>query len=162
MDGQLRSVLFVCTGNVFRSLTAERALIRALGVSSAVSVASAGIEDVPDLRVRSDVAAYLASHGLDVADHQRRTVTPEIVAGAGLIIAMNSDHQCFLADRHAIAAPLYTAAIGGAAEEMPDVDDLFHPDDYLSEPAKQHVRDTIDRIIVGAPALAQRIQAGLV
>ncbi|TMH71623.1 MAG: low molecular weight phosphotyrosine protein phosphatase, partial [Betaproteobacteria bacterium] len=40
-------VLFVCTGNIFRSLTAEYALRRELGAQSAVAVASAGIHDYP-------------------------------------------------------------------------------------------------------------------
>lgn len=51
-------VLFVCTGNVFRSLTAEYALRRALGATSDVVVASAGTEEFPHV-VRPIVEDYL-------------------------------------------------------------------------------------------------------
>ena len=157
-----RSILFVCTGNIFRSLTAERALRRALGGASNVSVASAGTAHEPELSVRSDVAAYLLRQGLDVSDHQRRTLTPEIATTAHLVIAMNSDHRRFLAEQHGIDAPLYTTAVGGASEDLPDVNDLFQPEEYLSEAAVQHVREIIDRIIDGAPSLAKRIRHGAI
>lgn len=157
-----RSVLFVCTGNIFRSLTAERALRRALGGASRITVASAGTAHEPDLSVRSDVAAYLLRQGLDVSDHRRRTLTPELVNNAHLVIAMNSDHRRFLAKQHGIDAPLYTAATGGASEDLPDVNDLFQPEEYLSAAAVQHVREIIDRIIAGAPSLAQRITQGAI
>ena len=162
MPAATRTVLFVCTGNIFRSLTAERALRRALGGGSPVAVASAGTADLPDLRVRDDVAAYLAGRGLDVSDHRRRTLTAEIVGGADLVVSMNSDHRRFLAQQHGIEAPLYTAAVGEAATDLPDVNDLFAPKDYFTEAAIRHVQDTIDRIIAGAPALAQRLHAGAI
>ncbi|MEM9061814.1 MAG: hypothetical protein AAGD13_15245 [Pseudomonadota bacterium] len=162
MTDRVRSVLFVCTGNVFRSLTAERALLRALGPGGEVRVSSAGTDDVPGLEVRSDVAAHLASRGLDVSDHRRRTLTPRIVSDAGLVIAMNSDHRRFLDERHGIDAPLYEAAIGGPPLDMPDVNDLFEPHEYFTEPALQHVRHTIDRIIDGAPLLARRLKNGTI
>ncbi|MEM7212754.1 MAG: hypothetical protein AAF479_12830 [Pseudomonadota bacterium] len=155
-----RSVLFVCTGNIFRSLTAERALRRALGAGSGVAVASAGTASVPDLRVRGDVVAYLSGKGLDVSDHQRRTLTAEIVQGTDLVVAMNSDHRRFLSEQFGVEAPLYTAAVGGEAVDLPDVNDLFRPEDYFTDAAMQHVRDTIDRIVADAPALGRRLSRG--
>jgi protein-tyrosine phosphatase len=74
-------VLFVCTGNIFRSLTAEYALRRELGEGSGVVVASAGTEDYPYV-VRQNVRDYLLSKGLDVSAHRRRTLTPQILGSA--------------------------------------------------------------------------------
>lgn len=40
-------MLFVCTGNIFRSLTAEHALRRALQARTGIHVSSAGTDDYP-------------------------------------------------------------------------------------------------------------------
>ena len=70
----MRRVLFVCTGNIFRSLTAEYALRRALGDGSDLLVASAGTEDFPHV-IRPVVRDYLLARGLDVTPRRRRTLT---------------------------------------------------------------------------------------
>ncbi len=43
----MRRVLFVCTVNIFRSLTAEYALRHVLGARSDITVASASMDDCP-------------------------------------------------------------------------------------------------------------------
>ena len=72
----MADVLFVCTGNIFRSLTAEYALRRELGADSRFVVASAGTDDYPYV-VRPNVHDYLLSKGLDVRAHKRRTLTQQ-------------------------------------------------------------------------------------
>lgn len=156
----VRSVLFVCTGNIFRSMTAEYALRRALGASAAIQVSSAGTANRPDLSVRSDVAAYLLSLGLDVSLHQRRTIDTQIIDGSGLIIAMHKDHKRHLADQFGLEVPLFSEATRGEVRDMPDVDDLFAPKDFLSSDAVAHVKSTINLIIEDAPKLADRLMAG--
>jgi len=149
-----RSVLFVCTGNIFRSMTAEYALRRQLGAAADISIASAGTAHRPTLTVRGDVAAYLQTLGLDVSGHQRRTLDAVILKSHDAVIAMNSDHQRFLQDRFQRPVPVFLEAATGVAQDMPDVDDLFAPEDHLSPPAIEHVRQTINRIIDLTPALA--------
>lgn len=56
--GLMRRILFVCTGNIFRSLTAEYALRNVLGVGTDIVVASAGTENFPHV-VRPFVRDYL-------------------------------------------------------------------------------------------------------
>ena len=150
-------VLFVCTGNIFRSLTAEYALRRELGAQSAIAVASAGIHDYPHV-VRPNVRDYLLEKGLDVRAHQRRTLTREILAPAELVIAMSTDHQRFLAERFALRAPVFLEACGGACEALPDIEDVVL--DYRTNAAAvdAHVRKTIDLIIEQTPRLARRLQ----
>lgn len=148
-------ILFVCTGNIFRSMTAEYALRAHLG--DAVHVASAGTADRPELTVRSDVAAYLAGKGLDVSAHRRRMVTSDMIAAADRVIPMHVDHQRILAQRFGHNVPVYLDLVGAETHQMPDVDDLFQPDQHLSDPAILHVRQTIDRIIATVPALADRL-----
>lgn len=153
-----RGVLFVCTGNIFRSLTAEYALRRELArASSSIAVHSAGTEDYPHVVARI-VRDYLLEKGLDVRPHRRRTVTAEMLAQpAQLVVAMSVEHQRALDASFALRAPLYTEICGAGSVALPDVEEAVA--DYRENPAAvaAHVRATIDRIIELAPRLAERL-----
>jgi protein-tyrosine phosphatase len=151
-------VLFVCTGNIFRSLTAEYALRRELGAGSRIVVASAGTDDYPHV-VRRNVRDYLMSQGLDVSAHRRRTLTAEILQGAKSVVAMSTDHQRFIGERFGLRAPLFLEACGGACEALPDIEEVVL--DYKTNPAAvdAHVRKTIDVIIEAMPRLARSLRA---
>jgi protein-tyrosine phosphatase len=150
-------ILFVCTGNIFRSLTAEYALRAALGDDTRFVVESAGTEDFPHV-VKPIVRDYLFTKGLDVRAHRRRTVTAEMIAPPTLVIAMSTEHRSTLHEQFGFAdTPLYTAACGFAEEPLPDVDEAVR--DFATNPAAAdaHVRMTIDRIVAAAPHLARRL-----
>lgn len=153
----MADVLFVCTGNIFRSLTAEYALRRELGAESRIVVASAGTEDYPYV-VRPNVRDYLLNKGFDVSTHQRRTLSEDILRGAKTVIAMSTNHHRFMVERFAYRAPLFLQACGGACEALPDIEEVVL--DYKTNPAAvdAHVRMTIDRIIEAMPRLTARIQ----
>ena len=116
----MTDVLFVCTGNIFRSLTAEYALRRH---APHVVVASAGTDDFPHV-VRPNVRDYLRTRGIDVASHRRRTLTEEILRNAASVIAMSTDHQSFIAERFGMRVPVFLEACGGACEALPDIEDV--------------------------------------
>jgi protein-tyrosine phosphatase len=149
-------VLFVCTGNIFRSLTAEYALRRALSPGNGVVVESAGTEDFPHV-VKPVVAGYLRKVGLDVGDHRRRTLTGAMLEEADLVIAMSSEHRDELERRFGVDVPLFAEACGFGAEPLPDVDEAVA--DHRDNPAAvaAHVAWTIDRIIELTPHLVTRI-----
>lgn len=88
-------VLFVCTGNVFRSLTAEYALRSRLGHTTSIIVASAGIEAKAQ-PVHEWIRTRLQMKGADVSGHIPRRVTGELIKMASLVIAMGRDHQKFI------------------------------------------------------------------
>ncbi|HYR35669.1 MAG TPA: hypothetical protein VEQ87_15370 [Burkholderiales bacterium] len=150
-------ILFVCTGNIFRSLTAEYALRRELGPQSDLVVASAGTDDYPHV-VRPNVRDYLLAKGLDVRSHQRRTVTAEMVREARHVIAMSTDHQRFLERQYNLYAPVFLEACGGACEALPDIEEVVL--DYRTNAAAvdAHVRKTIDTIIELTPRLARSLR----
>lgn len=148
-------IVFVCTGNIFRSLTAEYALRRELGPGIAVS--SAGTDDYPHV-VRPNVRDYLLAKGLDVSAHRRRTVTREILAGADLVVAMSTDHQRFLRERFGVQAPVFLEACGGACEALPDIEEAVLDYRTNSAAVDAHVRKTIDTIIELTPRLATQVQ----
>lgn len=153
----MHRVLFVCTGNIFRSLTAEYALRQVLGTRSDITVASAGTEDFPHV-VNPHVKDYLLTHGLDVSRHCRRTLTARILEEPGPVIAMSTEHRAVLAARfNRRGVPLFTEACGIPGEPLPDVDEAVR--DHKANPiaARMHVRMIIDRIIELTPRLANRL-----
>ncbi|MEM7017835.1 MAG: hypothetical protein AAF512_10925 [Pseudomonadota bacterium] len=155
----MKRVLFVCTGNVFRSVTAEYAVRTALGGQTDILTSSAGTAHAPELKIRKDVAIYLAKKGLDVSKHQRRTLSQAILNQADIVIAMSTDHQVTLQHEFQLDVPLYMEASGGQAMSLPDVDDLFQPEDFHSLAAQQHIYRIIDRIVEQSSRLAKRLKA---
>ena len=154
-----RRILFVCTGNIFRSLTAEYALRAALRDTGDFIVESAGTEDFPHV-VKPVVRDYLFEKGLDVRAHRRRTVTKPMLAPPTFVIAMSTEHRAALRDRFGfVDAPLFTAACGYAEEPLPDVDEAVVDHATNVAAAAAHVRMTIDRIIAATPRLAGRLIA---
>jgi protein-tyrosine phosphatase len=152
-------VLFVCTGNIFRSLTAEYGLRAALPPNSGVRVSSAGTEDFPHV-VKDIVREYLSTKGLDVRPHARRTLTREIFTAATVPVAMSTDHRAFMRESFGAEVPLFTEVCGLAAEPLPDVDDVVPNFETNPLAAAAHIRFTIDRILSLTPALAARIARG--
>ena len=153
-------VLFVCTGNIFRSLTAEYALRELLPADSPIVVSSAGTEDFPHV-VKPVVWEYLLRRGLDVRRHSRRTLTEEMLAQTDRVIAMSTEHRLTLTERFGhFDSPLFAEACGFPGEALPDVDEAVV--DHQTNPAavEAHVRKTIDRIIELTPRLARRLIAG--
>ena len=152
----MNRVLFVCTGNIFRSLPAEHALRRALNGRPDIHVSSAGTADYPYV-VRPNVRDCLAAKGFDVSAHQRRTLTREMLEEARLVIAMSTDHHAHILERYGMAVPLFLEACGEPAGALPDIEEVVL--DYRTNPAAvdAHVHATIDRIIALASRLASRL-----
>jgi len=151
-----RRLLFVCTGNIFRSLTADAALARLLAERRDIHVSSAGTDDYPHL-VRPYTASYLLSKGYDVSAHRRRTLTQAIMDESQLVVAMSTDHQAAIRERFGREVPLYLEVCGQGAAWLPDIEDVI-PDYQTNRPAVEaHVRATIDRIIELAPRMAVNI-----
>lgn len=87
-------LLFVCTGNTCRSPMAEaiaRRLIADRGLSS-VTVGSAGTSAWPDAPASDGALLVAMEQGLDLSQHRARQLSPELVAGADLILTMGPHH----------------------------------------------------------------------
>ena len=151
-----RQILFVCTGNVFRSLTAEYALRAALHPRPGLLVASAGIEERPQ-PVPPEIIDYLRQKNIDVSAHRRRTLTQELVDAAHVVIAMSLDHREFIRVRFGRHVALFLECCGHGSETLLDLHEAVS--DYRSnrEAALAYIRTTIDRIVELTPLLAGRI-----
>ncbi|WP_181276143.1 low molecular weight protein-tyrosine-phosphatase [Brevibacterium oceani] len=107
----MASVVFVCTGNICRSVTAERVLEHHLAVNGAEAVVdSAGISDEEAGNpIDPRQARVLAAAGYRTDDHVARRITPEWLADRDLAVAMTARHyralKRMIADLPAEAAP---------------------------------------------------------
>ncbi|MEW6688739.1 MAG: hypothetical protein AB1452_06560 [Pseudomonadota bacterium] len=151
-------MLFVCTGNIFRSLAADVALSRLLAHRNDVQVSSAGTDDFPHA-VKPRVRDYLLEKGFDVSGHRRRTVTRELLDESRLVVAMSIDHRTFLKERFNREAPLFLEVCGEPAARLPDIEEVVPDWETDKGAVEAHLRATIDRIVGLAPRIAGNIDA---
>jgi protein-tyrosine phosphatase len=99
----MRRILFICTGNICRSPTAEgvaRHLAATLGVADRFVFDSAGthayhVGEPPDLRAQRAARG----RGYDLSELRARTVTADDFERFDLILAMDRSHLEFLTRR---------------------------------------------------------------
>ncbi|MCI0427292.1 MAG: low molecular weight phosphatase family protein [Nitrospiraceae bacterium] len=155
--GKLQSVLFVCTGNIFRSVTAEYALKARLGPNTSCVVTSAGI-DVKPQSVHDWVQARLREKGIDSTTHVQRQLTKELVEAADLVIAMGRDHQVFVREQFGRDVPLFNQVCLGHDQPILDLHEVMPDWETDPEQARAYVWSVIDVIWATAPALLPRLR----
>lgn len=87
------TVVFVCTGNICRSPMAEamaRHLERRHG--DRVAFSSAGTHAVVGNAATPQAVAAVGELGIALRWHRARQLTPEVVAGADLLVALHPQH----------------------------------------------------------------------
>lgn len=121
-------VLFVCTGNICRSPTAEgvfRQLAHDAGLESRFHIDSAGTDsyhvgESPDRRA----VKIAAHHGVSLQGQRARALKPEDFNSFDYIYAMDGGHLYDMQDRapagHSGRIELFLAAAGHQAQDVPD------------------------------------------
>src|SRR4051812_25794533 len=96
--GNIRNIVFVCTGNVCRSAMAERLLLKALAAKgvSGVSVSSCGTDAMSFFRIPEVVRRLMREKDIDMSGHAPTRITARIVAKADLILVMEAYHRHFI------------------------------------------------------------------
>lgn len=155
-DRSARSVLFVCTGNIFRSLTAEYALKQYLGPQGGYLVGSSGIEAKPQL-IHPFVRSLLQERGADSAGHVQRKLTQALLDQADCVIAMGRDHQEALQRVFGVVVPLFNHICFGRDEPIRDVHEALPDWEQHEAQARAYARSVIDHIYDAIPHLAARL-----
>ena len=127
------SILVVCTGNVCRSPYLERRLRHELA-GTGIAVASAGTKALAGLEMDEGTRERLDAAGSDARGFRARQVTPELVAGADLVLAAAREHRTAVAQLHPAALRrVFTVSdfadlVDGLTVVDPDADPLADVD----------------------------------
>jgi len=152
-----QSVLFVCTGNIFRSVVAEYAIKARLGPDTSCVVSSAGIAVKPQ-SMHDWVKARLREKGADPASHVQRQITKELVQDVDLVIAMGEDHQAFVREQFGRDVPLFNQICLGLDKPILDLHEAISDWETNPERARAYVCSVIDVIWATAPVLLSRLR----
>jgi protein-tyrosine phosphatase len=152
----VRSILFVCTGNIFRSLAAEYALKQYLGPEGAYCVGSAGIEAKPQ-SIHPIVRARLLERGADPAGHIQRKLTQSLLDEADCVVAMGRDHQKAVQHLFGLSIPLFNQLCFDHDEPILDVHEALPDWEENETQARAYVISVVDHICDALPHFAARV-----
>ncbi len=88
-----RLVLLVCTGNTCRSPMAEALLRQCLPPGADWETASAGLSAFPGMPASDEAIAALRETDIDLTSHRSRSLTPDLVRQATVIVALARTHR---------------------------------------------------------------------
>jgi len=115
MESRVRKVLFACVHNAGRSQMAA-AWFRVLADPARAVAVSAGTS--PGERIHPEVLEAMAEVGVDLSDVRPQPLTPEMAAGASLLVTMGCGEACpYLPGLRALDWPLDDPK-GSAVEEV--------------------------------------------
>jgi protein-tyrosine phosphatase len=152
----MSSILFVCTGNIFRSLVAEHALKAYLGKDSRYLVGSSGI-DARSQTIHSFVRELLLAKGADVTGHVQRRLTQTLLDETILPVAMSLDHREAIRQQFGREVRLFNEVSYGRESAILDLHEALPDWKKSPEAAKAYVTDIVEYIWAAIPSLVERL-----
>ena len=152
----MKSVLFICTGNIFRSMVAEHALKAQMAPGDALIVESAGTHPYP-MAIYDAVRERLIERGIDPSGHSQRKLTQEMLDDAGLPVAMSLDHQTFVRDQYGREIPLFNRVCYGRDEPVLDLGESLTDGENDAAAAEAYVRQMVDTIWEAMPRFRENM-----
>lgn len=151
----MKQIIFVCTGNIFRSMIAEFALRATSGHQLMAS--SAGTIARPQ-DMHPDLMAMLAERGMDCSMHQQTKLDAQVVDSADWLVAMGLDHQDYIRSQFGRHAPLFNALAYRVEEPVLDLHEALPDWQERPQAVRDYVRAVITHIWEGMPSLVHRVQ----
>ena len=155
----MKKILFVCTGNIFRSMSAEYIMKKHIEDKNIkdFEVASAGIRAQPQ-EPHIETLRTLYSLGIEKIDHKQQKLTDDIIEKYDIIIAMGKDHKSFIKKEFGYVVPLFNEVAIGKKTAVLDVHEKIPDWTRQKEKANKHFHDTLIHIDESMPALITRLR----
>jgi protein-tyrosine phosphatase len=147
----MKSILFICTGNIFRSLTAEYALKTVLGTQSVYVVGSAGIEALP-AELHPLVRDRLLLRGADPSQHVQRKLTRELLQSVDVPVCMGFNHREFIRRQFGQDVLLFNQICYEKDEPVLDVNEAIEDWQVKPQACLEYATSLIDYIWDAMPA----------
>lgn len=138
------NVLFVCTGNIFRSMVAEFA-VKSCVDPLLIEATSAGIRVQPR-ELLPLVRRCLEERDIDPSGHMQRQITPCLFEAADLVVAMGADHQDWIERHYRVRPYLFNQICYGRDEPLLDLHEVFPSSCKKKIERDQYVIATINYI----------------
>lgn len=152
----MKSILFVCTGNIFRSVVAEYAVKARIEPDLRAMIGSAGIEAQPQ-PLHPLIRARLLEKGVDPSAHRQRRVTRALLDRADLVVAMGFDHRDALRRSFGREAWLFNQVCYQREEPILDLHEAIPDWQQHLDAARAYVLSVVDYIWDAMPAFLSRV-----
>jgi protein-tyrosine-phosphatase/diadenosine tetraphosphate (Ap4A) HIT family hydrolase len=150
-----KSILFVCTGNVFRSVAAEASFKKHLSDNGIQewNVGSAGISALP-AAIDPKVLEALSELGIDASAHEQKKLTREMLDRYDIIVGMAENHIEFIkSELNYNYALLFNDLVAEEKTSIWDIEDEVL-DHLTNRPAvEEKIERTVKEIYDKTPAL---------
>ena len=147
-------ILFVCTGNIFRSMIAEYSLkdyIKKYKIKG-ITVKSGGITARPQ-KVDNIISNRLNKLGIDISKHKQTRVTKNYLNKFDLIVVMSKTHKDFIKSKFNKESILFNKICYNKNSSVKDLEELNMS--LIKQPLKgrRYIEKTIKHIYKSMPRL---------
>jgi len=154
----VKKILFVCTGNIFRSVAAEYCLrdyLEKEGVKGVI-VKSAGTRKFKQVN-HPLVLKTLASLGIDAKRHEQVKLNKKMLYEQDLVVAMAENHQDIIKKEFGMNVPLFNELVLKKKVSVLDVCEAVPDYETNQEAFERHVDTTVRYIHEMIPKLKEEL-----
>ncbi|MCX6822945.1 MAG: HIT domain-containing protein [candidate division SR1 bacterium] len=147
-------ILFVCKGNIFRSMTAEYMMKKYLTQHKITDfvVSSAGIEAKPHI-ADPYLVADLKKRKIDVSKHQQRKLNKELLEQQDIVIAMGQNHKDFIWQQWKRRVFLFNELAYDQKTPVLDIEEHIPANKLNEESREKYEKHIVDHIQKWTPAV---------